>query len=530
MTEQASFTLRNRNPDVLTCIANLSNDEVFTPPDLANMMLDMLAEAWSKDNDGENIWENKDVKFLDPCTKSGIFLREITARLTQGLEKKIPNLENRVDHILSKQVYGISITKLTSFLARRSVYCSKHADGEHSIAKSLKSKDGNIWYQNLSHTWVSEKCKFCGASQKIWDRGNGFDNHAYAFIHTNEVASLATEIFGEDMQFDVIVGNPPYQLSTGESSDSPIYQLFVEQAIKLDPRYLLMVTPSRWFTGGKGLDEYRERMIADRRIRKIVDFPRSMETFPGVEIKGGVSYFLWTNDSEGDCEFTTILGGEIQSKSTRDLRDGKGVVIRDNLASSIIDKVLRSHKEKYLSTKVSPQTPFGIYTNFTDWSSKQREGDVRLFKRGLEEAWTSKKNILTRTEWIPKIKVIMSYAYNGGDALPHQVIGRPFVIQGNSAVTQTYMVAGVFDDTSEANNYVEYLKTRFVRFLIRQRKISQHNRPDTFSFVPDLPMTSKWTDESLFERFGITADEQEYISSIVKLMPNIATVEDDDNE
>jgi site-specific DNA-methyltransferase (adenine-specific) len=519
MSEQASFTLRNRNPDVLTCIANLSNDEVFTPPELANQMLDSLTQAWAEDNDGANLWEDKNVKFLDPCAKSGVFLREITARLTSGLEKEIPDLEKRVEHILSKQVYGIGITKLTSLLARRSVYCSKNADGVHSIAKSLKSKNGNIWYENLSHTWVAERCKFCGASRKVWDRGNDFDSHAYAFIHARVVKSLIDKIFGVNMQFDVIIGNPPYQLSTGESSDSPIYQLFVKQAIALDPRYLLMVTPSRWFTGGKGLSDYRELMISDRRIRKIVDFPRSMETFPGVEIKGGVSYFLWTKDSEGDCEFTTVLGDEIQSKAIRDLRVGKGVVIRDNLSSKIIDKVLHSHKGSFLSSRVSPQTPFGMYTNFTDWHTKKREGDVQLFKRGLDEAWTNRKNILSRAEWIPMIKVIMSYAYNGGDALPHQIIGRPFIIPGNSAVTQTYMVAGVFDDKDSAENYVEYLKTKFVRFLIRQRKISQHNRPDTFAFVPELPMNVRWTDEILYKEFGISIDEQEYISSIVKLMP-----------
>ena len=143
MSEQASFTLRNRNPDVLTCIANLSNDEVFTPPELANQMLDTLTKAWAEDNNGANLWEDMNVKFLDPCTKSGVFLREITKRLTIGLENKIPNLEERVEHIISKQVFGISITKLTSLLARRSVYCSKNANGEHSIAKSLKSENGN---------------------------------------------------------------------------------------------------------------------------------------------------------------------------------------------------------------------------------------------------------------------------------------------------------------------------------------------------------------------------------------------------
>jgi len=530
MIEQASFTLRNRNPDVLTCIANLSNDEVFTPPKLANQILDSLTQAWAEDNSGANLWEDENVKFLDPCTKSGIFLREITARLTIGLEKKIPNLEKRVEHILSKQVFGIGITKLTSFLARRSVYCSKNADGVHSIAKSLESKNGNIWYENLSHTWAGEKCNFCGASKKIWGRGKNFDSHAYAFIHTREIRSLINKIFGVNMQFDVIIGNPPYQLSTGESSDSPIYQLFVKQAITLDPQYLLMVTPSRWFTGGKGLDDYRKQMISDRRIRKIVDFPRSMETFPGVEIKGGVSYFLWTKHSEGDCEFTTVLDGEIQSKAIRDLRDGKGVVIRDNLSSDIIDKVLHLHKGSFLSTRVSPQSPFGIYTNFTDWHTKKRNGDVQLFKRGLDEAWTNRKNILSRVEWVPMIKVIMSYAYNGGDALPHKIIGRPFIIQGNSAVTQTYMVAGVFDDQDEAENFVEYLKTKFVRFLIRQRKISQHNRPDTFAFVPDLPMNTKWTDEKLYKRFGISIDQREYISSIVKPMPKSSELDKGDDK
>ncbi len=530
MTEQASFTLRNRNPDVLTCIANLSNDEVFTPPELANQILDTLAEAWAKDHNGESIWEHKEVKFLDPCTKSGVFLREITSRLTRGLEKQIPNLEKRVEHILNKQIFGIGITKLTSLLARRSVYCSKSADGEHSIAKSLKSEDGHIWYKNLNHTWSNEKCKFCGASKNLWERGKDFDNHAYAFIHTSEIRDLIEKIFGVNMHFDVIVGNPPYQLSTGESSDSPIYQLFVEQAITLSPLYLLMVTPSRWFTGGKGLDQYRERMISDRHIRKIIDFPKSNEVFPGVEIKGGISYFLWTKESEGDCEFTTISGGEIQSKFVRDLRVGKGVVIRDNLASSIIDKVIHSHKGSFLSTRVSPQTPFGIYTNFKDWHVNKKEGDVRLFKRGLEEAWTSRKNILSRIDWIPKIKVIMSYAYGASDSLPHQIIGRPLVIPSNSAVTQTYMVAGIFDNQKEAENYVEYLKTRFVRFLIRQRKISQHNRPDTFAFVPDLPMNVKWTDANLYKKFNISEDEQKYISSIVKLMPDSIEIDEDEVE
>ena len=142
MSTQAAFALRGRNPDVLTCIANLSNDEVFTPPEFANRMLDTLAEAWAADNNGANLWADKTVKFLDPCTKSGVFLREITSRLTKGLAIEIPDLEERVDHILTKQVFGIGITYLTSLLARRSVYCSKHANGKHSIAKGLRQRRG----------------------------------------------------------------------------------------------------------------------------------------------------------------------------------------------------------------------------------------------------------------------------------------------------------------------------------------------------------------------------------------------------
>src|SRR4051812_15830128 len=169
MSEQASFALRGRNPDVLSCIANLSNDEVFTPPEFANRMLDALADAWAADNGGANIWADKTVRFLDPCTKSGVFLREIASRLTRGLADEIPKIEERVNHILTKQVFGIATTYLTSLLARRSVYCSKHAKGTHSIAKSFASDAGNIWYDRIEHSWEHEKCGYCGANRRDYD-------------------------------------------------------------------------------------------------------------------------------------------------------------------------------------------------------------------------------------------------------------------------------------------------------------------------------------------------------------------------
>lgn len=207
MSEQVSFTLRGRNPDVLTCIANLSNDEVFTPPELANRMLDTLAQSWAADHAGSDLWANPSVKFLDPFTKSGVFLREITNRLVKGLAEEIPDLQERVNHILTMQVFGIGITRLTSLLARRSLYCSKWANGPHSVGKGFADESGNIWFERTEHTWVNGKCSYCGASKEAMDRGADLETHAYAFIHTDNIKTRMTELFGDDMQFDVIVGN-----------------------------------------------------------------------------------------------------------------------------------------------------------------------------------------------------------------------------------------------------------------------------------------------------------------------------------
>ena len=347
MIEQATFTLRGRNPDVLTCIANLSNDEVFTPPEFANRMLDTLAAAWAADNAGANLWADKSVKFLDPCTKSGVFLREIARRLTHGLAVEMPDLQQRVDHILTRQVFGIGITHLTSLLARRSVYCSKHANGKHSIAKSFASDEGNIWFERQEHSWAEGKCGYCGASQQTLDRGDALETHAYAFIHTGDIKARIAELFGDDMQFDVIIGNPPYQLDDGGygTSAAPIYQLFVDQAKKLEPRYLSMVIPARWFSGGKGLDEFRASMLSDDRLRSIDDYLSAADVFPGVGLKGGVCYFLWDKDNPAQCRVTTHFKDWTPSTVVRPLLEpGADVFIRFNEGLSILNKVVAAER------------------------------------------------------------------------------------------------------------------------------------------------------------------------------------------
>ena len=204
MKEKSAFELKGRNPDVLSCIANLSNDEVFTPPDFANRMLDTLAEAWAEDNEGEIIWGNKDVTFLDPFTKSGVFLREIAKRLIEGLKTEIPELQDRVDHILTQQVFGIGITSLTALLARRSLYCSKFATGEHSIATKFDDDNGNIWFERTEHIWKNNKCTFCGASKSTLGRDQEMESYAYAFIHTDDINTQLAGFFGDGMHLSLI--------------------------------------------------------------------------------------------------------------------------------------------------------------------------------------------------------------------------------------------------------------------------------------------------------------------------------------
>lgn len=552
MTAQPGFALRGRNPDVLTCIANLSNDEVFTPPEFADRMLDNLAEAWERSHGGEDIWSNPELTFLDPFTKSGVFLRQITSRLVDGLAGKIPDLDERVDHVLTKQVFGIGVTHLTSLLARRSVYCSKWADGEHSIANSFENEQGNIWFQRVEHTWTggtewvltadeggnqvkkftNGRCAFCGASQRALDRGEGLETHAYAFIHTHDIKARINELFGEDMQFDVIIGNPPYQLEDGGygTSAAPIYQKFVEQAKKLEPRLLTMVIPSRWFAGGKGLEDFREDMLKDRRVRSIDDFLSAADVFPGVGLKGGVCYFLWDRDNEGDSEVRTHFKDWPVKTATRPLlEEGSDVFLRFNEGVSILKKVMAAETGQSDSVKlpegrkfeklVSARKPFGLDTAFKGKSS-QKPGDVVIYQNG-GSAYTPRDSARLNTHLIDKWKVFMGYAAPGTgnkDTYPHRIISTPFIAGPGTICSETYLAIGPFETQTEAENALSYLYCRLTRLLILLHKPSQHITRKVYTFVPTQDWTQRWTDELLFEKYGITKEEQAFIDKVVRPM------------
>jgi hypothetical protein len=556
VAETATVTLApKRNPDVLTCIANLSNDQVFTPPEFAGRMLDTVAAAWAANNGGADIWADKTLTFLDPFTKSGVFLREIAQRLVRGLAGEIPDLPARVDHILTKQVFGIGTTQLTALLARRSVYCSKDASTEFSVVQSFraaKNPNGHIWFEPMEHTWVGGRekletadqdgkpirratggrCKYCGASQKTLDRAAGLETHAYPFIHIDDPNALLRRLFGADMQFDVIIGNPPYQLDDGGfgTSAAPIYQKFVDQAKQLEPRMLTMVIPARWFAGGKGLDEFRESMLADNRIRSIDDYLSAADVFPGVGLKGGVCYFLWDRDNAGQCRVTTHHKDETPSTATRPLIEpGINVFIRFNQGLSILKKVIAVETgqsttlslpgDKRFDRLVSSRKPFGLDTSFKGKATGS-SGDLLVYRNG-GTAYLAKSEITAGARLIANWKIFVGYAAPGTgnrDTYPHRIISTPFIGRPDSICSETYLCIGPIDSETHAESVLSYLSCRLTRLLILLHKPSQHVTRRVYTFVPGQDWSETWTDEKLYAKYDITQDEIAFIESIVRPM------------
>lgn len=536
---QEGFRLRGRNPDVLSCIANLSNDEVFTPPEFANRMLDTVAAAWAADQGG-SLWENPGVRFLDPCAKSGVFLREITSRLVQGLAAEIPDLQERVDHILTRQVFGIGITELTSLLARRSVYCSKQANGEFSISRSFTQEAGNIWFERVDHRWRKGKCVYCGAGQGMLDRGEGLESHAYGFIHADDVKVWIAEIFGGSMQFDVIIGNPPYQLSDDGfgTSAAPIYQHFVQQAKALEPRYLSMIIPARWFAGGKGLDEFREAMLSDAHLRSIDDYLSASDVFPGVGLKCGVCYFLWDRDHPGLCHVTTHFKDQPPSTADRQLLEaGLDIFIRFNEGLSILKKVMAVErgksdllslpKNKRFDQLVSSRKPFGLATTFKGKATKGNDHLLVYQNGGI--GYVARSSISTGTHLIDKWKIFTSYAAPGTgnkDTYPHRIISTPFIGEPGSISSETYLCIGPLDSKTEAESVLSYLSCRLTRLLILLHKPSQHTTRKVYTFVPTQEWNRTWTDEDLYAKYGISSHEIAFIESFVRPMDLTGESED----
>lgn len=516
-------------PDILSCLANLSSDEVFTPPEIANQMLDMLPQE---------LFQSTETTFLDPCSKTGVFLREITKRL---LEAQIPgytvktadinqkrennielsmqdarfeeHLQDVLNHILTKQVFGIAITELTSLLTRRSLYCSKYASEKYSVCTEFQNDEGNIRFRSMKHTWKDGKCIYCGASKNQFDRPNEMEQHAYEFIHTEHIEEMM-----KNMKFDVIIGNPPYQLSVGiikENYAVPIYQKFVVQAKKLNPHFLTMIIPSRWFTGGRGLDDFRKEMLNDDRIRNIVDYPNPYDCFAGVDVSGGVCYFLWDRDTHGKCKFTTKVHGNIYV-TTRILNEHR-IFIRDSVGLDIVNRIIsrKINNGKMLDESVSPQTPYGIITSYIP----KKKGIPCWFRQKVGLKFVDRNDVSDITHSLNKFKLLIPEAPIAGQTDFTKPVGLYY--KGNTIIakpgeccTQTWLVAKSFMTERETQNFQSYLLTKTVRFLILQAVISQHVSRDKFCFVPDLgTYDHQFSDDELTERWKISDKEWNYINS-----------------
>ena len=490
------------NPDVLNCIANLSNDEVFTPPSLANQVLDLLPQE---------LFRSPKTKFLDPFTKSGVFIREIVKRLDKGLEDQIPDRQIRIDHIMHNQVYGIACTELTALLARRSVYCSKTANGRFAVSR-FDNPEGNIRYEAIQHSWVGGKCRFCGASQLVYDRGIDAEQYAYQFIHTDNPSQLTG-----NMTFDVIIGNPPYQLADGGNAASakPLYHLFVQQAIRLSPRYLSMIIPARWYSGGKGLDEFRDLMLNDTRLSYLVDYFDSNDCFPGIDLSGGVCYFLWDQQHSGDCIVRSIINGKESIIQRPLIEKGNDSFVRFNSSISILEKIKQFQESSFIQL-VSSRKPFGIATNEKIDTEKGING-IKIYaypKNGYIES----SKVSANKQSVYKPKVLISYAYGERGNFPYLVIGKPFIGEVNSCCSETYLMIGPFDTTNECENVMSYIRTKFFRFLVLLRKNTQHATSKVYQFVPLQDFSHPWTDEMLYKKYSLTEDEIAFIESMIRPM------------
>ena len=498
--------MKNYNPDVLTCLAHLSNDEVFTPPVVVNRMLDLLPAE---------LWRNPDARFLDPVSKTGVFLREIAKRLMEGLSERIPDRQQRADHIFTRQLFGLAITELTALLSRRSVYCSKQANGPYSVCTAFHDADGNIRFRSTEHSWQNGRCRYCGASREVYDRDDTLESHAYEFIHTEN-----PETIFPDMKFDVIIGNPPYQLEVGIEKDNyaiPLYHKFIQQAKKLRPRFISMIIPSRWFAGGRGMDDFREEMLHDTRLQILVDYPNAADCFPGIDLSGGVCYFLWNSEYNGICKIVSNRGKDYQSTMNRPLLEpGNDTFIRFNEAIPIIRKII-AYKEPTFDSLVSPQTPFGIVSSFKDYSDKPFEESIAIYTvNGIK--YIREDQVSKNRQWISPYKVFISKSYGERGAYPYRFLAKPFIGTPRSCCTQTYLMIGPFNTSIECENVISYINTRFFRFCIMQKKNTQDAMRGVYSYVPIQDFSQSWTDEKLYAKYGITDEEIKFIESMVRPM------------
>lgn len=319
------------------------------------------------------------------------------------------------------------------------------------------------------------------------------------------------------MKFDYVIGNPPYQISDGGAgvSATPIYNRFIEAIKTTHPGAICLIIPAKWYSGGKGLDKFREEMLGDRHISTLVDYSNSLDVFPNVDVAGGVCYFVWKEAYNGKCKYTNYRNGKATT-AYRDLNEFQ-TFIRYPVASEIVKKV-KEDGELTLDKVVSSRKPFGLATT----AKPMKIGDITLRYNGGRGPYKSTE-IRVGTEMIDQWKIIISRltAEHAGQPAKdgkYRVLSTMELLKPGEICSETYLVAGAFDSKEEASNYMDYLKTQFVRFLILQIAMTQQLSKASFAFVPCQDFTRKWTDEQLFEKYDLSSEEVNYIQGMIKEM------------
>ena len=564
------------NFDILETITNVGNDEVFTPRRTVDILLDSLPEE---------VWHNPEYKWLNPATKNGIFEREIAIRLDIGLKDIIKDDELRKKHILQDMIFAFGQTKFTSNVARRTLYYCSQANRK---CDGVKAKDGHyingyaigngLWFEDAEgniktpctdHEYIDSKnrkmpiscsieerkkyhCKYCGISgASTYNDINQREKYAYEFLHVyhlNIERYLQERFFKGDknMKFDIIIGNPPYQLSDGgaQASAKPIYNLFVEKAISLNPKYISMIIPSRWMIGGKGLDEFREKMINDKHISQLHDFLNAKDCFPNNIIMGGVCYFLRDKDYEGECYITSYNdNGKIKTK--RYLKEEKlDIFIRNDILLDIYKKVMQ-HKSKTFDSIVSARKPYGLEAEtmlspkkfgLPSFSKNAIKDGYQIFGLGEKQKRTwmyLDKNypLPKKSPCLGKYKIFIAEAYGCraiGEISCTPVLSVPVLAYPGQLCTETFLEVGPFDDEMSASNAIKYIKTRFFRALVSIQKQTQHTTQKVYRFVPMQDFTSNsdidWSkeifeiDSQLQNKYKLNDEEKEFIRKNIQEM------------
>ena len=495
--------------------------EVFTAEREVNDMLDMVAQECRR----------IDSRFLEPACGDGNFLAEILRRKLGAAGKKYdesPSDYEKNAVLAASSIYGVDIM-LDNIIRCRQRMLEIWNEEYKAVCGN---ECGRKTQDDVKH--IFEKNIVCGNALSLMRADeNGCDTKLpIVFSEWTAVSPAGLRqkdyVFSEilmdgavgdenvsGLKFDVIISNPPYQMNDGgaQASAKPLYHKFIQQAKKLNPRYLTMIVPSRWFAGGKGLDSFRNEMLHDTRICRLHDYPDASDCFPGVEIKGGVCYFLWDRDYCGECEVLTHSKGRIVSSMKRPLLEkDHGIFVRDNKAVEILKKVQKFGEDSF-ALVVSARKPFAFPTNFKDfYECRKNDSDLKIYANH-SEGYIERKRVEKNQDWIARWKVLVPEAIGSGDTKTDRV--NPILAGPGEICTETYLVVGPCESKTEAENMIAYIQTRFFHFMLGLKKITQHTTSKVYEFVPQQDFSIRWTDKLLYEKYGLTDKEAEYVEALV---------------